>query len=67
MWFGRQPNGCIQTIFSTPLSINSIISPGRSQPSPVWLPTETNDAVFLDNSIIFSGALNLLLFLSSFT
>ena len=34
-WFGRQPNGCVQTILGILLCINSSISPVRNHPSPV--------------------------------
>ena len=34
-WFGKQANGCTQTIFGIPCSIYSIISAVKNQPSPV--------------------------------
>lgn len=45
-WFGRQANGCVQTIFAAPPWISSSISPVKNHPSPVWFPMETiSDAI----------------------
>ena len=38
MWFGRQPNGWVQTMLVTPSLISSTISAGSSQPSPILTP-----------------------------
>ena len=39
-WFGRQANGCTQTMFGMSCSIYSIISAVKNHPSPVWLPID---------------------------
>ena len=54
-WFGKHPNGCIHTIFGAPLSISSIISPVKNQPSPVWLPIETTSLALSARCSIEAG------------
>lgn len=52
-WFGRQANGCVQTIFAAPPWISSSISPVKNHPSPVWFPMETiSDAISASFSIL---------------
>ena len=54
-WLGKHPNGCIHTIFGAPLSISSIISPVKNQPSPVWLPIETTSLALSASCSIEAG------------
>ena len=65
IWFGRHPNGCVQTMLPTPLWISSSISPVKNQPSPVWLPMETKSLAISARFAIRAGAVKCLLFISS--
>ena len=54
-WFGKQANGCTQTIFGIPCSIYSIISAVKNQPSPVWFPIDKISFTLSSSSHILQG------------